>query len=40
MRDVSSMGWQTNKVLLSSSEKVTFHVDGGMEALAKHLSIA
>jgi len=39
MRDVKARGWQTNKLLLSSTEKVTFCVDGGMEALAKHLNI-
>mmetsp|Transcript_14306 Transcript_14306/g.24221 ORF Transcript_14306/g.24221 Transcript_14306/m.24221 type:complete len:605 (-) Transcript_14306:83-1897(-) len=38
--DLKRQGWQINKLLLSSAEKVTFHVDGGLGALAKHLNIA
>ncbi|KAK3257866.1 hypothetical protein CYMTET_33062 [Cymbomonas tetramitiformis] len=35
MRAASSEGWITKTVLLSSAERATFHVDGGMQALAK-----
>lgn len=36
---LDAQGWQSNQVLLSSAEQVTFKVEGGLDALSKQLSM-
>lgn len=37
VHDIKDQGWQCDQILLSSAEKVTFKVEGGLESLEKKL---